>query len=143
MRFLGMASYYRRFVSGFRDIAKPLNRLTQKDVPFAWDKNSETAFQTLKEQLVSSPVLAFQETDGDFILYTDASNIGVGAVLAQEEGEGRERFISYAPKAFSGSEKNWTTTEKEAYAVVWALQYFHPHVYGRKVFKYCIQVIKL
>ena len=135
-RFLGMASYYRRFISGFSDIATPLNRLTQKDVPFVWDKNCETAFQTLKEQLVSSPVLAFPETDGDYILYTDASNIGVGAVLAQEDGEGRERVISYASKAFSGSEKNWTTTEKEAYAVVWALQYFHPYVYGRKVVIY-------
>ena len=92
-RFLGMASYYRRFISGFSDIATPLNRLTQKDVPFVWDKNCETAFQTLKEQLVSSPVLAFRETDGDYILYTDASNIGVGAVLAQEDGEGREREL--------------------------------------------------
>ncbi len=135
-RFLGMASYYRRFISGFSDIATPLNRLTQKDVPFVWDKNCETAFQTLKEQLVSSPVLAFPETDGDYILYTDASNIGVGAVLAQEDGEGRERVISYASKALSGSEKNWTTTEKEAYVVVWALQYFHPYVYGRKVVIY-------
>ena len=72
-RFLGMASYYRGFVSGFSDIATPLNRLAQKDVPFEWDKNCETAFQTLKEQLVSSPVLAFPETDGDHILYTDAS----------------------------------------------------------------------
>ena len=135
-RFLGMASYYRRFNSGFSDIATPLNRLTQKDVPFVWDKNCETTFQTLKEQLVSSPVLAFPETDGDYILYTDASNNGVGAVLAQEDGEGRERVISYASKAFSGSEKSWTTTEKEAYAVVWALQYFHPYVYGRKVVIY-------
>ncbi len=89
-----MASYYRRLISGFSDIATPLNRLTQKDVPFVWDKNCETAFQTLKEQLVSSPVLAFPETDGDYILYTDASNIEVGAVLAQEDGEGRERVIS-------------------------------------------------
>ena len=92
-RFLGMASYYRRFISGFSDIATPLNRLTQKDVPFVWDKNCETTFQTLKEQLVSSPVLAFPETDGDYILYTDASDNGVGAVLAQEDGEGREREL--------------------------------------------------
>ena len=129
-------SYYRRFISGFSDIASPLNRLTQKDMSFVWDKNCENAFQTIKEQLMSSPVLAFPEPNGDYILYTDASDVGVGAVLVQEDGEGEERVISYASKAFSGSEKNWTTTEKEAYAVVWALQYFHPYVYGRKVVIY-------
>ena len=131
-----MASYYRRFISGFSDIASPLNRLTQKDMPFVWDENCENAFQTIKEQLMSSPVLAFPEPNGDYILYTDASDVGVGAVLVQEDGEGEERVISYASKAFSGSEKNWTTTKKEAYAVVWALQYFHPYVYGRKVVIY-------
>ena len=135
-RFLGMASYYRRFISGFSDIASPLNRLTQKDMPFVWDENCENAFQTIKEQLMSSPVLAFPEPNGDYILYTDASDVGVGAVLVQEDEGGEERVISYASKAFSGSEKNWTTTEKEAYAVVWALQYFHPYVYGRKVVIY-------
>ena len=135
-RFLGMASYYRRFISGFSDIACPLNRLTQKDMKFEWTKECDTAFLTLKEQLVSSPILAFPMPDSDYILYTDASDVGVGVVLAQEDGEGEERVISYASKAFSGSEKNWTTTEKEAYAVVWALQYFHPYVYGRKVVIY-------
>ena len=84
---------------------------------------------------MSSQVLAFPEPDGDYILYTDASDVGVGAVLAQEDVEGKEKVISYASKAFSGAEKNWTTTEKEAYAVVSALQYFHNiiYVYGRKV----------
>ncbi len=62
-------------------------------MPFVWDKNCETAFQTLKEQLVSRPVLAFPETDGDYILYTDASNIGVGAVLGKRtEKEEKELF---------------------------------------------------
>ena len=67
-----------RFISGFSDIASPLNRLTQKDMPFVCDENCETdAFQTIKEQLMSSPVLAFPEPDGDYILYTDASGVGV------------------------------------------------------------------
>jgi hypothetical protein len=89
-RFLGVASYYRRFISGFSDIASPLNRITQKDMPFVWDENCENAFQTIKEQLMSSPVLAFPEPNGDYILYTDASDVGVGAVLVQEDGEGEE-----------------------------------------------------
>ncbi len=133
-----MASYYRRFISGFSDIATPLNRLTQKDVPFVWDKKCETAFQTLKEQLVSSPVLAFP----DYILYTDASNIGVGAVLVQEDGEGRERVISYASKAFSGLEKNWTTTEKEARMLLFGHCNISTHMCMADRWLY-IQIIKL
>ena len=68
----------------------------------------------------------------DYVLYTDVSDVGIGAVLCQKTDDGDEKVISFASKAFSGAEKNWTTTEKEAYAVVWALQYFHPYVYGRK-----------
>ena len=88
-----------------------------------------------------SPILAFPLPDTDYILFTDASNVGAGAVLAQEDGGG-ERVISYASKAFSSLEKNWTTIEKEAYAVVLALQYFHPYVYGQKVVIY-IQITRL
>ena len=132
-RFLGMTSYYRRFISGFSDIAGPLHRLTHKGARFDWDKNCQNAFEQLKEQLLSAPVLAFPDLNGDYILYTDASDVGVGAVLTQKDESGEERVVSFASKAFAGAEKNWTTTEREAFAVVWALQYFHPYVYGRKV----------
>ena len=132
-RFLGMASYYRRFVAGFTEIVAPLNKLTQKNVEFNWNEYFERAFKELKEQLMSSPVLAFPDSNREFIIYTDASNVGVGAVLAQSSEEGDEKVISFASKAFSSAEKNWTATEKEAFAVVWALQYFHPYVYGVKI----------
>ncbi|CAB4038014.1 Retrovirus-related Pol poly from transposon [Paramuricea clavata] len=132
-RFLGMASYYRRFISGFSDIAGPLHRLTQKGVRFDWDKNRQQAFEQLKEQLISAPFFAFPDLNGDYILYTDASDVGIGAVLTQKDENEEEKVVSFTSKAFSGAEKNWTTTEKEAFAVVWALQYFHPYVYGRKV----------
>ncbi len=132
-RFLGMASYYRRFIAGFTEIVSPLNKLTQKNMKFVWDTQCEKAFNDLKEQLISSPVLAFPHENGEFVLYTDASDIGVGAVLAQKCEQGDEKVISFASKAFSSAEKNWTTTEKEAFAVVWALQYFHPYIYGTKV----------
>ena len=132
-RFLGMTSYYRRFISGSSDIANRLNRLTQKDVPFCWTERCNIAFEKLKEKLASAPVLAFPMLNEDYILYTDASDVGIGAVLCQKADDGDEKVISFVSKAFSGAEKNWTTTEEEAYAVVWALQYFHPYVYGRKV----------
>ena len=114
---------------GFSDIANPLNRLTQKDDPFCWIERCDNAFEKLKEQLASAPVLVFPMLNEDYVLYTDASEVGIGAVLCQETDDGDEKVISFASKAFSGAEKNWTTTEKEAYAVVWALQYFHPYVY--------------
>ena len=132
-RFIEMISYYRRFISGFSDIANPLHRLLQKDVKFDWNKNCQDAFESLKEQLISSPILGFPNTDKDYVLYTDASDVGIGAVLTQGDDNGTEKVISFASKAFSSSEKNWTTTEKEAFAVVWSLQYFHPYVYGRHV----------
>ena len=132
-RFLDMTSYYRRFISGFSDIASPLHRLTNKGVRFDWDKNCQRAFGQLKEQLLSAPVLAFPDFNGDYILYCDASDVGVGAVLTQKDENEEEKVVSFASKAFSGPEKNWTTTEKEAFAVVWALQYFHPYVYEEKL----------
>ena len=66
----------------------------------------------------------------------DASNVGIGAVLAQRSPDGEERVISYASKGFCSAEKNWTTTVKEVFAIVWALQYFHAYLYGVKVIVY-------
>ena len=135
-RFIGMVSYYRRFISGFSDIVAPLNRLTQKDVKFVWDEHCEGAFRELKRQMITCPTLAFPDQKSDFIVYTDASDVGIGAILAQCNDKGDEKVISYASRAFSSVEKNWSATEKEAYAVVWALQYFHPYVYGVKITVY-------
>ena len=80
-RFLGMASYYRRFVAGFTEIVAPLNKLTQKNVELNWSEYYERAVNEVKEQLMSIPVLAFPDSNHEFIIYTDASNVGVGAVL--------------------------------------------------------------
>ena len=135
-RFVGLASYYRRFVSGFSDIIYPLNKLLQKNINFVWNNECESAFCTLKAELITAPVLAFPRTHGQFVLYTDASDIGIGAVLAQRDSNGDEKVISYASKGFSSSEKNWAVTEKEAFTVVWALQYFHAYIYGVKIIAY-------
>ena len=90
--------------------------------------------KTDKEQLMSSPVLAFPEPNGDYILYTDASDVGVGAVLVQEDGEG-ESYILCIESVLRFKELDYHR-ERSIYAVVWALQYFHPFVYGRKVVIY-------
>ena len=135
-RFLGMVSYYRRFISGFSEIATPLNKLTQKKVRFNCDARCQQAFEDLKYSMMTSPVLSFPDKNSQFIIYTDASDVGIGAVLTQKAPSGVEKVIYYASRSFSATEKNWTTTEKECYAVLWALQYFHAYVYGVKVLIY-------
>ena len=132
-RFLGLASYCRRLASGFSEIAALLHKLLQKGSKFCWTDECDAAFRSLKTQLVSSSILGFPCLDREFILYTDASDAGVGAILSQKDDKSEEFVISFASKAFTGAEKRWTTMEKEAFAVVWGLQYFHAYVYGQKV----------
>lgn len=116
--FLGLASYYRRFVNGFASIAKPLYRLTENNLAtFEWTDNCQDAFEQLKRVLTSTPVLAYPLRDEIFILDTDASNHGIGAVLSQLQG-GVEKPITYCSRTLSKSERNYCTTRKELLAIV-------------------------
>ena len=135
-RFLGIVGYYRRFICGFGDIAAPLFKLLQKDSKFEWKQSCTEAFQALKESLIKAPVMSYPRFDREFIVYTDASNIEVGGVLSQRDDHGHEKVIAYASRTFHGSERNWSTTEKEAYAVVWSLDYFSAYIFGQKVIVY-------
>lgn len=104
--FLGFVRYYRRFIKGFLGLAKPLNQLLAgsgrargKGSPSVhWDSTCETAFQNLKQELLRAPILAYADFTQPFLLYTDASNAGLGAVLAQEQ-QGVERVIAYASQS--------------------------------------------
>nr|GEX55692.1 putative reverse transcriptase domain-containing protein [Tanacetum cinerariifolium] len=116
-QFLGLAGYYQRFIEGFSKIAKPIAKLTQKKVRFEWGDKQEAAFQLLKQKLCSAPILALPEGSEDFIVYCDASNKGLGAVLMQ-----REKVISYASRLLKIHEKNYTTHDLELGAVVFALK---------------------
>nr|GFA69654.1 putative reverse transcriptase domain-containing protein [Tanacetum cinerariifolium] len=84
-KFLGLAGYYRRFIEGFSKVAKPMTKLTQRKVKFEWGDKQEAAFQLLKQKLCSAPIVALPEGSKDFIVYCDASNKGLGAVLMQRE----------------------------------------------------------
>nr|GEY33174.1 putative reverse transcriptase domain-containing protein [Tanacetum cinerariifolium] len=86
-QFLGLAGYYRRFIEGFLKIAKPMTKLTQRNVKFEWGDKQEAAFQLLKQKLCCAPILALPEGSEDFIVYYDASNKGLGAMLMQREKE--------------------------------------------------------
>ena len=129
--FLGLCTYYRKFVKGFSKIARPLHRLTESKQKFLWTTECDNSFLQLKNALTSAPILAYPEPGKDFILDTDASNEGVGAVLSQEI-DGQERVIAYFSKSLSRSERNYCVTRKELLAIVKAVEHFHHYLYGRK-----------
>nr|GEY02324.1 putative reverse transcriptase domain-containing protein [Tanacetum cinerariifolium] len=126
-QFLGLAVYYRRFIEGFSKIAKPMTKLTQKNVKFEWGDKQEVAFHSLKQKLCSAPILALPEGSEDFVVYCDASKKGLGAVLMQ-----REKVISYASCQQKIHEKNYTTHDLELSAVVFALKIWRHYLYGTK-----------
>lgn len=129
--FLGLASYYRRFINGFATMAAPLHQLTQKGRDFQWSKDCATAFSQLRSALTEAPVLAFPDPERIFIVDTDASNTGVGAVLSQE-GEHGEQVIAYFSRTLSKPEKNYCVTRRELLAVVLGLRHFRPYLYGQR-----------
>ena len=131
-QFVGLASYYRRFVPGFAKIAAPLHALTKKDVPFEWTQECEAAFCKLKELLITAPVLAYPRFghDKEFILETDASGIGLGAVLSQKQDDGHLHPIAYASRSLNPHEKNYCISELETLGLVWAVRYFRPYLLG-------------
>ena len=130
-RFLGIATYYRRFVHQFARIAAPLHHLTNKGSAFYWSQECNDAFSTLKQKLSSAPVLCFPQFDREFIVDTDASDTGLGAVLSQVI-EDEERVVAYASRTLTKAERQYATTRKEMLALVWALKHLRPYLYGRK-----------
>jgi len=132
-RFLGMAGYYRRFIRNFGDIAHPLTALTSKNVSWSWTDECEHAFQHLKTALITAPVLTYPEFSKPFQLLCDASTTGVGVVLAQQTEDGTEQVIAYASKTLSAAQRNWTTTERECFAIVYGFQQYRHYLLGQKV----------
>ncbi|KAD7477271.1 hypothetical protein E3N88_00407 [Mikania micrantha] len=125
--FLGLAGYYRRFISNFSKIAFPLTKLTQKSEPFVWEQKQEDAFQTLKQKLCNAPILSLSEGCDDFVVYCDASHQGLGCVLIQ-----RDKVIAYASRQLNVHEKNYTTHDLELGAVIFALKIWRHYLYGTK-----------
>lgn len=129
-QFLGLASYYRRYIDHFSDIAEPLNALTRKGVQFAMTKECIDAFATLKQHLVRAPILAyprFEPQASEFMLQTDASAVGLGAVLEQQG-----HVIAYASRSLTASERHYSVIQRECLAVVYALKQFRHYLLGRR-----------
>ena len=129
-QFLGMTSYYRQFIKDYAKIAEPLNRLLKTGSIFKWDQHCQQAFETLKERLMTAPILVFPDFRKPFKLITDASDFALGAVLAQKNDKNQEQVISYASRTLQPPERKYTVTEKEALAVVWSTGLFCPYIYG-------------
>ena len=128
--FLGLCSYYRKFVSGFSKIATPLHQLLKADIKFVWTEDCQHAFQRLKELLTHPPVLAYPNFDRTFVVHTDASGDGLGAVIEQEQEDGMLHPLAYASRTLTKHERKYGITELEALAVVWALKHFRVYLWG-------------
>ena len=117
--FLGHAGFYRRFIKDFSKITKPLCALLEKDVVFEFNDACLKAFEELKQRLVTAPIIVAPDWSLPFILMCDASDYAVGAVLGQKK-EKLFHPIYYASKTLDSAQENYTTTEKELLAVVYA-----------------------
>ncbi|RDX95126.1 Retrovirus-related Pol polyprotein, partial [Mucuna pruriens] len=132
--FLGHAGFYRRFIKDFSKLALPLSTLLQKDVEFNFDQPCIEAFQELKSRLTSAPILQAPNWDLPFELMCDASNSALGAILGQRAGVGQPtHVIAYASRTMDPAQQNYTTTEKELLAIVFALDKFRSYLLGSKI----------
>ncbi|CAN6562672.1 unnamed protein product [Malus baccata var. baccata] len=133
--FLGHAGFYRRFIKDFSRISTPLCRLLQKDVPFEFNEECEKAFKHLKEMLTSAPIIRPPDWSIPFELMCDASDYALGAVLGQRKDK-QPHIIYYASRTLNDAQLNYSTTEKELLAVVFALDKFRSYLLGTKVIIY-------
>ncbi|KAL4285334.1 hypothetical protein GQ457_16G020240 [Hibiscus cannabinus] len=125
--FLGLAGYHRRFMNGFSAIALPLTKLLRKDQPFEWSEDRQRSFDQLKQALTHAPILVQPESGKEFIVYSDASNSGLGCVLMQGEN-----VIAYASRQLKPHELNFPTHDLELAAIVFALKIWRHYLYGEK-----------
>ncbi|GFY31064.1 transposon Tf2-6 polyprotein [Trichonephila clavipes] len=130
--FLQTCSWFRRYIQDFAKISRPLSYLTKKKVKWQWGFDQQNAFQTLKNSLTAPPVLKQADGTKPYIIRTDASNYALGAVLLQGEGSD-EHPIEYASRLLTPAERNYSTTEREALAVVWALKKFRGYIEGTEI----------
>ena len=134
--FLGLTNFYRWHIPDMATISRTLTVLTRKNMEFKWTAECEAAFKEIKKRLVSAPVLRPPDLDRPFILWTDASEKGFGAVLEQESEDGHRHPIAYASRVMNGAERKYAPTELEDAALVFALEHFHVYLLGNQVKAY-------
>lgn len=132
LSFLQMCSWYRRFIPNFAKKSEPLSRLTRKNTQWQWKDEQQEAFEALKKNLVTAPILVQADGSKPYIIKTDASSYAIGAVLVQGEGD-NEHPVEFASRLLTKAERNYTTTEREALAVVWAVSKFRGYIEGTPI----------
>ena len=129
-----MTNYVSRFIPNYATITHPLRILTRKETKWEWSAEQQAAVEELKRHLVNEPIVSYFDPDGEVEIFTDASPVGLGAVLTQVErlhdGEIKRTTVSYASRALTSVESRYSQTEREALGVVWACERFHLYVYG-------------
>lgn len=126
---VGTFSWYRKFVPEFSSIIAPMTALLRKNSKFQWTAECAESFRRVKELLVAAPILSCPDYSKPFVVQTDASGFGLGAVLTQPSPEG-DKVISYLSRSLTRQERNYTTTERECLAVLWAIEKLRPYLDG-------------
>ena len=129
-QFIGLASYYRKFMKDFANIAAPLHALAVKGKVWVWTEQCEQAFNTLKYRLTSTSILILPRYDQEFILDVDASGDGLGAVLSQII-DGKDCVVAYASRTLTKAERKYCATRREMLALVWGIGQYRPYIYGQ------------
>lgn len=133
-RFMGMCSWYRRFVPLFSSLMAPLSDLIKrkgKKQAIEWNDAAEEAFHNMKNALISAPILTSPDFSRPFVIQTDASETGLGGVLTQIQ-DGDEKVIAFASRSLSRAERNYSVTERECLAVIFAIDKFRPYIEGTR-----------
>lgn len=126
--FLGLTGYYRKFVKDYAKVAQPITKYLRKNMKInTKDPNYIDAFEKLKNLITSHPILKYPNFEKSFVLTTDASNYAIGAFLSQEGHP-----VSFASRTLNQHEQNYSATDKEFLAIIWAVNYFRPYLYGKK-----------
>ena len=131
-QYLGLLGYYQRYIQNYANIVAPLYKLTGTKTRFEWNDELQKIFEKSKELLHERLQLIYPDFTKEFIIFTDASDKGMGGILAQLDEDGNECPIYFVAKAFKGAELNYTTTEKECYAIIFSIKKFYYYLTGRK-----------
>ncbi|XP_054266890.1 uncharacterized protein K02A2.6-like [Macrosteles quadrilineatus] len=129
--FLGLVNYYNRFVKNLSTVLNPLHGLLKKGQSFIWDSKCEESFQNIKKRITSDTVLCHLNPDLPLILATDASPVGLGAVISHRFPDGSEKPIAFASRSLTNAEKHYSQIDKEATGIYWGLKKFFSYCYGR------------
>lgn len=128
--FLGLVNFCSKFIANFATLAEPLRKLTRKDVVWQWTEEQQRAFDTLKQSLVSTDVMAYYNPEAETNLVVDGSPFGVGAILNQKQADGNFRPVAYASRTLTAVERRYSQTEREALAILFSIQRFRVYLYG-------------